>query len=143
MRRTDIVTGAELYLAAGEQWKVVPPKRATVVDPGPYRIHRATQGPFTFVSHTRDDAGTAVLVRVDGETTDRAVPRRDLRGLWLETLAATGRTLAGVKAHRALLSEIAGSGRDVTGEDLLRLAAGDEGLPDDTFTTLACTIEGE
>lgn len=141
MRRADIVTGAEVYYAAGDQWRVVPPKKATVVDPGPYRIDRATQGPFTFVSHTRDDSGNAVLVRVDGENTDRAVPRRDLRGPWLETLAATGRTVAGVKARGALLSEIAGSGRDVTGDDLLRLAACDEGVSDDTFGMLAENLE--
>lgn len=143
MRRDQVVEGAELYFASGPQWRHVPPKRVTVVDPGPYRIVSTRQGPFTFVQHHRDDAGTAVLVRFDGESTNRAVYRRDLRGPWLEMLAATGRSVAGVKAHGALISEIAGSGRDVTTEDLLRVAACDEGQPDDVFGTLANHIEGE
>jgi hypothetical protein len=71
------------------------------------------------------------------------LPRRDLRGPWLEVLAATGRTVAGVKAHDALLSEIAGSGRDVTGDDLLRVAACDEGLPDGAFGALAEVADEE
>lgn len=144
MRPTDprIQAGADLYLALGEQWRYAPPRKATVVDPGPFRVTVTRQGPFNLTSHERDDAGTAVLVRVDGEPADRVVFARHLRGLWLETLAATGRTVAGVKAHWALLSEIA-SGRDVTGEDLLRLAAGDEGLSDDTFGALARTIDGD
>ncbi len=142
MRRGQITEGAELYFAAGPQWRHLPPKKATVVDPGPYRINRIRQGAFYTVQPVRDDAGTAVLVRLDGESADRAVYRRDLRGPWLETLAATGRTVAGVKAHGAALSEIAGSGRDVTAEDLLRVAACDEGLPDDVFTTIADHIEG-
>jgi hypothetical protein len=145
MRAADIVTGVEVYYAPGPDWKFVPPKKATVVDPGPYRINRVRQGAFYTVQPVRDDAGNAVLVDLDEGFRVRrcAVPRRDLRGLWLETLAATGRTVAGVKAYGALLHEIAGSGRDVTGDDMLRLAAGDEGLPDDTFTTLANHIEGE
>ena len=101
------------------------------------------QGAFYTEQPVRDDAGTAVLVRVDGENYDRAVPRRDLRGLWLTTLAATGRTVAGVKAHGALLSEIAEAGRDVTGDDLLRLAAGDEGHPDGAFVALRRAVDGD
>lgn len=139
MRRTDIQPGADVYYAPGDLWRVVPPQRATVVDPGPYRIVRRRQGAFYLVSWHRDDTGTAVLVDLDEGFRVRrvAVPRRELRGLWLETLAATGRTVAGVKAHGALLSAIAGSGRDVTVGDMLRLAARDEGLGDDAFAALA------
>jgi hypothetical protein len=145
MRSSLIVTGADLYYAPGDLWRVVPPKRATVIDPGPFRIVRQRQGAFYLVSWHRDDAGTAVLVDLDeGYQVRRcAVPRRELRGLWLETLAATGRTVAGVKAHGALLSAIADSGRDVTTGDLLRLAASDEGLPDGAFAVLAEVVDDE
>ncbi|MGI5247538.1 hypothetical protein [Dactylosporangium sp. CA-139066] len=143
MRPTDsrIQPGAALYYAAGDPWRVVPPKRATVIDAGPYRIVRRRQGAFYVVSWHRDDAGTAVLVHVGGEPGPRAVPARDLRGLWLETLAATGRTIAGVKAHEAAVSELATSGRPITGDGLLQLAARDDGLGDDTFAILAQAVE--
>jgi len=139
MRRDQITAGAELYFAPGPQWRVVPPKKATVVDPGPYRINRMRQGAFYTVQPVRDDAGTAVLVDLDEGFRVRrcAVPRCDLRGLWLETLAATGRTVAGVKAQQAWVAELGGNGRELTGEDLLGLAARDEGLGDDVFTTIA------
>ncbi len=141
MRKDQIVTGAELYFAPGPDWRFVPPKKATVVDPGPYRINTVRQGAFYTVQPVRDDAGTAVLVRLDGENYGRAVPRRELRGLWLETLAATGWTAAGVKAADARLHEL-GAG-EVTVDGVLRVAACDEALPDDVFTTIANHIEGE
>lgn len=133
MRPNDrrITVDAELYHAPGDQWKVVPPKKATVIDPGPYQIVRQWQGVFCLVSWHRTDTGNAVLVHLDGEKGPRAVPARELRGQWRETLAKTGRTAAGVKAFGALLSELATG--EVTTGGLQRLAAADEGLPDDVF----------
>jgi hypothetical protein len=138
-----IVEGADLYLAVGEPWQVVTPRKATVVDAGPFRVDVARQGAVNFVSHHRDDNGTAVLVRVDGEPTDRCVYARHLRGLWLETLAKTGRTVAGVKAQQARVAELGATRRPLTGTDLLRLAACDEGVDDDVFTTMTNHIEGD
>lgn len=141
MRRSLITAGAEVYHATGRgsEWRVVPPTRAIVVDPGPYRIVRRRQGAIYLVSHVRDDTGNAVLVDLDeGHRVRRcAVPAPELRGLWRETLAATGRTAAGVKADRAAISALATSGRDITTTDLLPLAARDEALPDDAFAALA------
>lgn len=145
MKPTDsrIVAGAELYHAAGDPWRVVPPKRAVVVDPGPYRIVRQRCGAFYAVSWQPDPAGNAVLVDLDEPrgVERTAVPARELRGLWRETLAATGRTVAGVKAHQALLSELAGNGRPLTAGDLLQLAARDEGLGDDVLGTLVEAVD--
>lgn len=143
MRPTDhrIVAGAELYLAVGEQWRYATPRKATVVDAGPFKVVVTRQGPFNVVSHERDGNGTAVLVRVDGEPTDRVVYARHLRGLWLETLAATGRTVAGVKAQQARIGELGATRTPLSGDDLLRLAACDEGVDDDVFTTIAESLE--
>lgn len=145
MKPTDsrIVAGAELYHAAGDPWRVVPPKRAVVVDPGPYRIVRQRCGAFYAVSWQPDPAGNAVLVDLDEPrgVERTAVPARELRGLWRETLAATGRTVAGVKAHQALISELASRPGPISVSDVLRVAASDEGLGDDTFTTLAEAVD--
>lgn len=141
MRSSDIAPGAEVYVAAGPDWQATAPKRATVVDPGPYRIVRLRQGAFYLVSHVRDDTGTAVLVDLDeGHQIRRcAVPARDLRGLWRETLAAAGRTSAGVKAYGAALSEIADGTAPITAADILRLAALD--APDGVLGMVADTAD--
>lgn len=145
MKPTDarIVVGAELYHAAGDQWRVVPPTRAVVVDPGPYRIVRRRQGAFYLVSYVRDDAGTAILVDLDESrgVHRTAVPARELRGLWRDTLAKTGRTVAGVKAQRARIAELAAAPGPISIDAVLGLAAADEGLDDDTFTTLAQAVD--
>lgn len=145
MRRSDITAGAEVYYAAGQHWRSLPPTRAIVVTADRYRIVRSQQGAFGTVSYVLDAAGSAVLVDLDeGGTKMRrcAVPARDLRGLWKPTLAATGRTAAGVKARNAALSDLVASGRPVTGDDLLRLAATDEGVSDATFIVLAEHLNG-
>lgn len=145
MRKDQIVAGAEVYVAEGEGklWRVVPPQKATVVDPGPYRIVRQRQGAVYFVSWHRDPAGSAVLVQFDGEPKPEAVPARHLRGLWLETLAATGRTVAGVKAHDARIAELAASREPLSASDLMRLADRDEGVDSGTFGALARAIGNE
>lgn len=146
MRKSEITPGAECYYAParGAEWRIVSPVKAVVVDAAPVRIVRRAQGPFVFVSHTPDPAGNAVVVDLHegGRVRREAVPVRHLRGLWKATLAKTGRTEAGVKALDAWVHEVATSGREVTGADLVGLAARDEGVSDDVFGVLSQAADG-
>ncbi|GGM27573.1 hypothetical protein GCM10011608_10490 [Micromonospora sonchi] len=143
MRKADIVPGAEVYVAEGPDWRTTHPTRATVVDPGPYRIVRRRSGPFYLVSSHPDPTGNAVLVTLHERTGDRteAVPARNLRGLWTETLKTTGRTAADVKGMDALISHIASKPGDITGADLLRLAAADPHVDHNTLAVLAAATD--
>lgn len=139
MRKSQIQPGAEVYVAEGPDWRSIHPTRATVVDAGPYRIIRQRCGAFYTVSWRKDPTGNAVLVTLHerGRQRTEAVPARNLRGLWADTLAATGRTVADVKAYDALISHIAAKPGDITGADLLRVAASDPHVDHDTLTVLA------
>ncbi|MEV1315423.1 hypothetical protein AB0J14_04980 [Micromonospora arborensis] len=139
MRKADIVPGAEVYVAEGPNWRSTHPTRATVVDAGPYRINRRRHGAFYVVSWHKDPGGNAVVVTLHerGRDTTTAVPARNLRGLWADTLAATGRNVADAKAYDALISDIAAQPGPLTGGDLLRLAAADPNVDHDTLTVLA------
>lgn len=141
MRKKDITAGAELYFAEGRgaDWRHTPPTLAVVVTAEPHTIVRRRQGPFWFVSHHADPAGTAVLVDLhEGARVRRtAVPARHLRGLWKPTLAATGRTVAGVKARDAFIAEVAAKPGKLTGADILLVAAHDEAVDHDTLAVLA------
>ncbi|QKW15433.1 hypothetical protein [Verrucosispora sp. NA02020] len=143
MRKVDIQPGADVYYAEGPYWRIRHPTRATIVDPGPYRIVRRRCGPFYLTSWHPDPTGNAVLVTLHerGRDHTRAVYARNLRGLWLDTLKATGRTVADVKALDALISHIASKPGPLTGADLLRVAAADTHVDHDTLTTLADAAE--
>ncbi|GGM52385.1 hypothetical protein ACFFX1_55590 [Dactylosporangium sucinum] len=143
MATSSIQPGADLYYAAGPSWRVVPPTKATVVDAGPYRIVRQRQGAFYLASWHPDPAGNAVLVDLDEPRGVRrtAVPRRDLHGPWLATLAKLGRTVAGVKAHQARVAELAARPGPIAVDDVLRLAACDEGVDDGMFGALANAVD--
>lgn len=145
MRKTDIRAGVDAYYAPGDPWRVVSPTRATIVGPERYRIVRRRMGAIYLVSHVRDEAGNAVLVDLHESTRVRrdAVRVRELRGLWKETLAATGRTEAGVKAHRARIAALAAGDGPISVGDVLAVAACDEGLDDDVFGVLARIADGE
>lgn len=143
MRKSDIREGAEAYYAKGRYWRMANPTRAVIVDPQPRRIVSQRAGAFYLVSHHPDPSGTAVLVDLHerGRVRRTAVPVRDLRGLWAFTLAATGRTVADVKAHDALICDIAARPGDITGADLLRVVASNPHTPHDVLTVLADTID--
>jgi hypothetical protein len=145
MASSGIQAGTELYYAAGRDWRYVSPTRATVVSDEPYLIVRRRQGAFYLVSWQPDPAGTALLVDLNEPRGVRrvAVPRRDLHGPWLDTLAKLGRSVAGLKAHRARIAELAATPGPISVDGLLQLAAADEGLDDDTFTTLAQAIDSQ
>lgn len=142
MRMKDIRPGVDLYWARGRgsDWRIVSPVRATVVTGEPVTIIRERCGAIYLVREVPDPDGNAVVVDLHHPTRveRRAVPVRELRGPWLETLAKTGRTVAGVKARDALVAEIVNTpATRLTDRHLLELAARDEGLPDDAFTVLA------
>ncbi|MGS2615138.1 hypothetical protein ACVCAH_11525 [Micromonospora sp. LZ34] len=144
MRKADIQEGAAVYyVAADGPWKHLNPTKAVIVDPQPRRIVRTRQGPFYFVSHRPDPKGTAVLVDLHENRGVRreAVYVRHLRGLWKPTLAKLGKAEADVKAYDALISHIASQPGDITGADLLRLAAADPHIDHDTLTVLADAID--
>mgnify|MGYP001346135595 CR=1 FL=1 len=142
MRKADIKPGFDLYWAPGRgsSWRYVPPTRATVVTGERVQITRRRCGAFYIESVRPDPDGNAVVVDLHhpSRIERRAVPIRELRGLWRETLAATGRTEAGVKALDALIAEMAATpATRLTDMHLLRVAARDEGVDDDTFGVLA------
>jgi hypothetical protein len=147
MRRQDIQPGADVYYAEGRgaDWRYGSPTRAVVVTAEPHTIVRRRQGPFYLVSWHPDPAGNAVLVDLHESRGVRrtAVPARFLRGLWKPTLAALGRAEADVKAYDALIADIAAKPGEITGADLLRIAASDPGIDHDTLSVLADTIDPE
>jgi hypothetical protein len=146
MRKSEIVSGADVYYAEGRgaDWRYSSPTRATIVEARPYRIDRRRQGPFYFVSHTPDPAGNAVLVDLHESRGVRrtAVPARFLRGLWKPTLAKLGKVEADVKAYDALIADIAAQPGEITDRDWLRIAASDPGVDHDGLTVLADTVDG-
>lgn len=144
MRKAEIIEGADLYYAAGDPWRILTPIRVTVVDARPHRIVRGKAGPVELKEWTPDPAGNAFVVDVHGPTTVRrdCVPSRHLRGLWLPTLAAQGRTVAGVKARQAWVHELTASGHEVTAGGLLRVAAADTELPGGVLVALADADQG-
>jgi hypothetical protein len=146
VKKSDIQPGADAYYAEGRgaDWKYRSPTRAVVVTAEPHTIVRRRQGPFHFVSWAPDPAGNAILVDLhEGAKVRRtAVPARCLRGLWKPTLAKLGRAEADVKAYDALIADIAAKPGEITGADLLRIAASDPAVGHDVLTVLADTVDG-
>jgi hypothetical protein len=145
MRRADIQTAAELYYAPGPDWQSRIPTRAVVVDAAPHRIVRRRQGPFWLVSYVPDEVGDAVVVDlydVGSAPSRTAVRVRDLRGLWVETLATLGRTEAAVAGRVNAIRNLASTRGPITADGLLGLAAAGPELDDDTFAVLARVVDG-
>lgn len=143
MKRTEIQPGAVVYVAPDPEWRSCPPTRGVVVDARPHRIIRRRMGAVYLVSHVEDPDGTAVVVDLHETTGVRrtAVPVRHLRGLWEPTLAALGRTEAQVERQRQAFRDLVSSGRPLSGEGLLGLAASDPTLGDDGFVVLRQAVE--
>jgi hypothetical protein len=144
MRKAEIITGADAYYVSGEPWRILPPTRATIVDPASVRIVRKPMGAVYLVGHVPDPTWNAIVVDLHESTGVRrtAVRVRELRGLWAPTLAATNRTEEGVALQRAAITALARRPGPITGADLLDLAANHPHLPDDVFVALAPAAEG-
>lgn len=137
MRKADIIAGAECYYINhnGGDWRIFPPQKATIVDTQPVQIgHYGGWRPHP------DGTGIVVDLHELRGVRRTAVYRRHLRGLWTETLAATGRTEAGVLAHNEGLKAISRGDVDLV-DGLLQLAARDP-MDDGTFTALAQALDG-
>lgn len=137
MRRTDMQVGAECYYATGEGalWRVLSPKKAVIVSTNPVRVGR-----YGGWQPHPDGTGIVVDLHEISGVRRTAVYRRHLRGLWMETLSATGRTEAGVLAYDEGIKAIARSDADA-GEALLALAAR-ESMDDGAFVLLAQAVDG-
>lgn len=144
MRRSDIQPGAEVYFVGVDShlWRLLPPTRAIVIDPGPFRIVCTRAGAAYVETPVRDDKGSYVRVYLcqSGGMRERFVHRRFLRGLWQETLEKTGRTEEGVALHQDGIRRAARSSNPL--EALLRLATEDPHLPDGALGILAQAADG-